>query len=638
MSTHTLLSQQPVLKPLGRQVFKLVGSGSTRKRIKTSEGSFYYIPVLSTLKTILSRSDVYRGISSQRSNATLVDFCDGSVYKNHPLFVTNPLALQIIAYFDELEVCNPLGSAAKVHKVGIFLFTIANLPPKYRSSLKCLYLFAVAKASDIKKFSPDVVLAPFISDINALSNVGVSVTYSDKVVVYKGTLLAFVADNLASHAIGGFKESFSSTFRFCRTCLATHTQASQEFLSEKFILRSPDQHKRHCELLQTSLASFHSTTYGVNRWSALGDIEHFSVASCLPHDVMHDLLEGLFPHELSLLLNHCISSGYFFIEYLNEKIMSFDYGYSEVSNKPARIELTSASSVKIHQKAIQMWLLARTLPLLVGHFIPVEDQRWECYCLLLDILDICTSHTCSENIAAYLKTLIEEHHFLFKTVYPNASIIPKMHFITHYPEQIMKFGPLIRSWTLRYEVRLKLCKQVAKFGNFKNICFSIAQKNQRWLCWHLQSALYLNEKLKVGGTSTNVPYAEESIAIKHLVSAKGMEMSEEGVVCHPSWVQYFNSTYKKYCIIVTSMSNKPVFGKVQDILVLPDSSVFFLVNILTTEHFDSHYHTYCVRETIACDLIELSSMEYPFVLHLYTNAYREDYNTYIIMKYGLFQM
>ena len=124
-----------------------------------------------------------------------------------------------------------------------------------------------------------------------------------------------------------------------------------------------------------------------------------------------------------------------------------------------------------------------------------------------------------------------------------------------------------------------------------------------------------------------MPYAEESIAIKHLVSAKGMEMSEEGVVCHPSWVQYFNSTYKKYCIIVTSMSNKPVFGKVQDILVLPDSSVFFLVNILTTEHFDSHYHAYCVRETIACDLIELSSMEYPFVLHLYTNAYREDYNT-----------
>ena len=40
-------------------------------------------------------------------------------------------------------------------------------------------------------------------------------------------------------------------------------------------------------------------------------------------------------------------------------------------------------------------------------------------------------------------------------------------------------------------------------------------------------------------------------------------------------------------------------------------------------------HLLFIDETIACDLIELSSMEYPFVLHLYTNAYREDYNTYI---------
>lgn len=30
-----------------------------------------------------------------------------------------------------------------------------------------------------------------------------------------------------------------------------------------------------------------------------------------------------------------------------------------------------------------MWLLAKTLPLLIGHFVPVEDKHWECYCLLL---------------------------------------------------------------------------------------------------------------------------------------------------------------------------------------------------------------------------------------------------------------
>lgn len=38
--------------------------------------------------------------------------------KNHPLFQAHPSSLQLIVYFDELEVCNPLGSHSGVHKLG----------------------------------------------------------------------------------------------------------------------------------------------------------------------------------------------------------------------------------------------------------------------------------------------------------------------------------------------------------------------------------------------------------------------------------------------------------------------------------------------------------------------------------------
>lgn len=48
----------------------------------------------------------------------LGDYCDGSVYKSHPLFSSDPTALQIIIYYDDVEVCNPLGSRAKKHKLG----------------------------------------------------------------------------------------------------------------------------------------------------------------------------------------------------------------------------------------------------------------------------------------------------------------------------------------------------------------------------------------------------------------------------------------------------------------------------------------------------------------------------------------
>ena len=55
------------------------------------------------------------------------DFCDGP--HEHPLFSFDPLALQIL---DELEVCNPLGTHVKKHKLGVFFshseISVRNVP------------------------------------------------------------------------------------------------------------------------------------------------------------------------------------------------------------------------------------------------------------------------------------------------------------------------------------------------------------------------------------------------------------------------------------------------------------------------------------------------------------------------------
>ena len=40
------------------------------------------------------------------------------MFKSHPLFKEDPLALQIIAYYDDVEVCNPLGSHRGINKLG----------------------------------------------------------------------------------------------------------------------------------------------------------------------------------------------------------------------------------------------------------------------------------------------------------------------------------------------------------------------------------------------------------------------------------------------------------------------------------------------------------------------------------------
>lgn len=53
-----------------------------------------------------------------REPDVLKDFCDGHVLNNHRLFSVHRNGLQILFYFDDIEVVNNLGSHKKVHKLG----------------------------------------------------------------------------------------------------------------------------------------------------------------------------------------------------------------------------------------------------------------------------------------------------------------------------------------------------------------------------------------------------------------------------------------------------------------------------------------------------------------------------------------
>lgn len=52
------------------------------------------------------------------STGYLNDLRDGDFFKTHEIFSKYPTALQFVIYYDELEVCNPLGSKNKIHKLG----------------------------------------------------------------------------------------------------------------------------------------------------------------------------------------------------------------------------------------------------------------------------------------------------------------------------------------------------------------------------------------------------------------------------------------------------------------------------------------------------------------------------------------
>ena len=90
-----------------------------------------------------------------------------------------------------------------------------------------------------------------------------------------------------------------------------------------------------------------------------------------------------------------------------------------------------------------MWCLFRFLPIMIGELVDGNLRNWNCFLKLWNIVQICMAPAIKKDDVAYLRMLIEEHHLLFKELYPNSSIIPKMHFLIHVPDDILRYDFLV---------------------------------------------------------------------------------------------------------------------------------------------------------------------------------------------------
>ena len=114
------------------------------------------------------------------------------------------------------------------------------------------------------------------------------------------------------------------------------------------------------------------------------DFDHFKlVEGGLPHDAMHDVFEGVASREVVLLLRHCTTDEkYFTLEEYNNRLIRFDYGYSE-TDKPSPITHRSFSQNSLRISASQMILLLRVLPLIISDKVPENDSCWKCFLTFL---------------------------------------------------------------------------------------------------------------------------------------------------------------------------------------------------------------------------------------------------------------
>jgi hypothetical protein len=141
----------------------------------------------------------------------------------------------------------------------------------------------------------------------------------------------------------------------------------------------------------------------------------------------------------------------------------------------------------------------------------------------------------------------------------NTHLLPKHHFITHYPMIIQKMGPVRASWTMRFEGKHQFFKDLArKLKNYKDICYSFSVRHQQHMLYAWNNTISLDsppllKNFKSEYLKTN-NYCE-------LIS-NHIKLSEETLIFSGKNIFYRGVTLTVNKLLCIGFTNKlPIFAK-----------------------------------------------------------------------------
>lgn len=593
---------------------------------------YHYVPVIEMLKAVLSRIDVQKQIQQNEHSYhhpnVLYDTCDGEC-SNTVDCLSNPIKLHM--YIDEFEICNPIGSKRGEYKLTAVYFAIGNLPKIFRNKEDTIFLCLLVRHKFLKLYDPTYqkLFQPLITDLQTLQN-GIEYDAGFKKLKFTAVLEFVLGDNLSSHAVAGFQTNFNSG-SFCRFCSIRYSEFRNTLCISKLRERNSVAYAHQIKFIDKNAAD--AAIYGIKHRCALSQLNYFTVPESFPSDIMHDCLEGIIPLTVQLVLKELYKENLVTVKGLNESLLQTRV---PVSDKPNFFNDNFFSgNGKIVGKASQKLELFLVLPQLVDLSSVGNSAAWDVYIALRKCMDFILSPVVEKDHLPHLAGLIESYILKFKSTFGHSSLIPKHHFMMHFPSQIEKFGPLRNLWCMRFEAKHQYFKKlIANTRNFKNVTHTLTERHQMRVAHALASSIFLHEGKEPQSAVISVDVNSLPQSLKLALQDKiGKPLSNINTVkcLKVDGVSY--NTNSSACYILDCNDETPCFAQVKHI-VLVEKEWYFCLKLLLPKKYNEIAHAYEV-ELHAGWIIVLPESLLDSHMH---RTYRKDkvtyaYSTFYVTKY-----
>jgi hypothetical protein len=478
--------------------FKLDSLSSTYKRIKIFKKQFgfvspesvslginndhieckyQYVPIKNSLTSLLSEPAVLQKIRDKKSSEPYVlqDYNDGKLYKSERLQDSDKnnwdLTIELILFSDAYGLGNPLSAVSGKYKLNGFYYTIGNFDPIERSKIDNIQLVSLCREKHIKQFGWNEFSRYMVEELKYLETDG----FIAQNLRIRVVLVAIAGDNLGSHALGGFTENFSTVDCFCRYCYYTLKKLveKENCLCERrnIINYSSDlANKRACE----------NNNNGVKFDSVFNELKHYHVCeSGLPPCLGHDLFHGAFSMDLQLIFKALARQNILSTATVNAILKKFVKLFRNFHSFPK----IDTQNKKLRGSMSEIYKIITVLPYFLLYASPeATAEHPDLISLMMKmvrITQLVVAPSISGDQVCLLTSEIEEYFRLRLVLFPNAQLLPKHHFLCHYPELICHYGPLGKFWTLPFEHKHQYFKiMIGHAKNFINESKLLAERHQ----------------------------------------------------------------------------------------------------------------------------------------------------------------